>query len=153
MMKASGHGRKIRRVKAGGCPENPEKGACPMVGGDLTEYEKRLAADHERHWRALTSFKHRECRRRKCRRDGACTGPMRIAPCFAGRVKAQQAIGLSGKACAGLPICLARFPPEHVADLEAAMDAFRADLQSGLPLPLPKLDRCREQTPQTPPDP
>lgn len=124
-----------------------------MKQQDSTEYEKRLAADHERYWRALMSFRHHKCHRRKCHRDGACTGPMRIAPCLVGRVKAQQAIGLSGKACASLPLCFAAFPPGQVADLEKAMDDFRADLQKGLPLPFPKLDRCREQTPQLFPDP
>lgn len=116
----------------------------------FTEYEKRLAADHERHWRALASLIHPRCPRRKCHRDGACSGPMRIAPCLAGRVKAQQAIGLSGKACASLPRCLADFPPALSSQLETMMEDFRADLQKGMTLPFPKLDRCREQTPQDP---
>ncbi|MDQ0321580.1 hypothetical protein QO002_003718 [Pararhizobium capsulatum DSM 1112] len=122
-----------------------------MTTEDFTEYERRLAIDHERQWRALMSKIYLCCERRKCRRDHACTGPMHIAPCLAGRVKTQQAIGLSGKACARLPRCLAFMPAPGFAEMEKIMDEFRGCLTEKSRLP--RLDRCREQTPQSPPDP
>jgi hypothetical protein len=132
-----------------------ENGAHSMTIKDFTEYEKRLAADHERLWRGYLTevVAVHLCKRRKCRRDGACTGPMRIAPSQASRVRAQREIGLSGKACASLPLCVANIPGEEFGVVEKYMDEFHRLLRENPGYRLPRLDRCREQTPQLFPDP
>jgi hypothetical protein len=40
-----------------------------------------------------------------------CIGPMLASPHQAGAVRAQREIGLSGKACAELPVCIANAEP------------------------------------------
>jgi len=126
-----------------------------MTIKDLTAYEKRLAADHEKLWRGfLTDYVDGiGCARRKCRRDKACTGPMIVAPSQASRVPAQRELGLSGNACARLPLCMAVIPADAFAPVEKLMEDFHRYLQDNPGYRLPRLDRCREQTPQTPPDP
>ena len=114
---------------------------------EFTAYEKRRAIDHERQWRALLSHLDIVCWRRKCRRDGVCTGPMLDAPCLAAQMKAQQALGLSGRACAKLPLCVASASPRDFAELESLMDTFHQGLIDGTGFRLLRLDRCRPHAP------
>jgi hypothetical protein len=81
-----------------------------MAGHDYSEYEKRRARAHEETWRyaaMLVNIADRHCHYRRCRRLQACIGPMQASDHQLGMVKAQKEIGLSGTACAKLPICMA----------------------------------------------
>jgi hypothetical protein len=80
---------------------------------DTTSFEdqdRRLAAQHEETCRlaAITcALATGRCRIRKCRRNGVCSGPMLRSPRQDLRVRLQKEIGLSGNACATLPVCIA----------------------------------------------
>jgi hypothetical protein len=79
-------------------------------GIKMDAYEKERAAHHERTCRAAATVilsPYVTCRIRKCRRDGKCTGPTLPSGRQMGQIRAQKALGLSGNACARLPICIA----------------------------------------------
>jgi len=80
-----------------------------MEKRDFSDYETCRAADHEEIHRllGLACLTGGLCRRRACRRKAACSGPMLPSRHQQSAVRAQQALGLSGKACATLPSCLA----------------------------------------------
>ncbi|MDR6819615.1 hypothetical protein J2X76_004807 [Neorhizobium sp. 2083] len=81
-----------------------------MNDPDFSEYEKLRAEQHEELCRAASSLMRvdlRLCRLRSCRRKRVCSGPMLPSPHQAWAVRAHEEIGLSGKACAKLPLCIA----------------------------------------------
>ncbi|KGD87741.1 MULTISPECIES: hypothetical protein [Rhizobium/Agrobacterium group] len=81
---------------------------------DFSNYEKRRAEQHEELCRAaatLFCISDRICHLRVCRRYRICVGPMLPSPHQAWAVRAQREIGLSGKACAELPLCIANQEP------------------------------------------
>ncbi|TCV70996.1 hypothetical protein EDE05_10723 [Neorhizobium sp. R1-B] len=112
---------------------------------DFSEYEKRRAEQHEKLCRAtalLMCLDHRICHLRACYRKRMCSGPMRPSPHQAGAVRAQREIGLSGKACAELPFCVANM----AAQLFGRYSKLRSDLQQ-VAIDVPELDllqACRE---------
>jgi hypothetical protein len=76
---------------------------------DFDAYEKERSAHHEARCRVAATMlltPYFACRIRKCRRDCKCTGPAVPSERQMGHVRAQQALGLSGFACASLPICI-----------------------------------------------
>ncbi|KKX27872.1 hypothetical protein YH62_21910 [Rhizobium sp. LC145] len=75
------------------------------------------------------------CRLRSCRRRRVCGGPMQPSPHQALAVRAQREIGLSGKACADLPVCIANQKP-WVFDIYKKL---MADLLQ-IKLDIPKMD-------------
>jgi hypothetical protein len=89
-----------------------------MAERDYSEYEKRRARDHEDTWRyaaMLINIPDRHCHYRLCRRHQACYGPMLTSNHQLGMVQAQKEIGLSGAACASLPMCVANATADHYA--------------------------------------
>lgn len=87
-----------------------------MDKSDLSDYEKLRAEQHEELCRATASIGflgNGFCRLRACRRRRVCSGPMLPSAHQIGKVRAQQEIGLSGKACADLPLCIANREPEY----------------------------------------
>ncbi|AYD02674.1 hypothetical protein [Neorhizobium sp. NCHU2750] len=93
-----------------------------MARPDYTEYEKRRAEHHETAWRfaaTLNNIRNRHCRLRLCRRLQSCSGPMLPSEHQRGAIRAQQEIGLTGKACATLPLCMAATSAEHYASTRA----------------------------------
>jgi hypothetical protein len=87
-----------------------------MANRDYSEYEKRRAEDHEDAWRfaaTLVNISDRHCHYRVCRRYQICQGPMLPSDHQRGVVHAQKEIGLSGTACASLPMCMANASAEH----------------------------------------
>ena len=89
-----------------------------MEDRDFSEYEKRRAEDHEKAWRyasTLVNIRSRHCRYRHCRRIQICCGPMRPSVHQHGVIRAHLEIGLSGTACADLPLCMANATAERYA--------------------------------------
>lgn len=83
---------------------------------DLSDYEKLRAEQHEELCRATASIGflgNGFCHLRACRRRRVCSGPMLPSAHQIWKVRAQQEIGLSGKACADLPLCIANREPQH----------------------------------------
>ncbi|WP_131818952.1 hypothetical protein [Rhizobium sp. LCM 4573] len=69
------------------------------------------------------------CRLRQCRRRlRVCSGPMQPSPHQIWKGHAQKEIGLSGKACADLPICMAHQRPEYYQIYRQAMEEVQ-DMQ------------------------
>jgi hypothetical protein len=82
----------------------------------LSDYERFRAEQHEELCRATASIGFLDsgfCRLRACRRRGVCSGPMIPSAHQLWKVRAQREIGLSGKACADLPLCIANREPQH----------------------------------------
>jgi hypothetical protein len=101
-----------------------------MAGRDYSEYEQRRAYDHEINWRfaaTAVNVPQRICRYRQCRRFGACIGPMLPSHHQSGAVRAQQAIGLSGKACADLPLCMTDATAQHYAHMCRVSEQLQED--------------------------
>ncbi|MFB9952797.1 hypothetical protein ACFFP0_28460, partial [Rhizobium puerariae] len=99
-----------------------------MSKADFSEYEKRRAEQHEELCRATSSLmciRGRICRLRTCRRRRVCCGPMLPSPHQAWAVRAQREIGLSGKACAELPFCVANQAPRIFEGYKRVMDGLR----------------------------
>ncbi len=99
-----------------------------MSQQDFAEYEERRRADHIEICRATATSLYihtRLCNLRECRRKRICSGPMVPSQHQAWTVRAQQEIGLSGKACADLPLCIARKSKEAFAIYMTVMGAFR----------------------------
>ncbi|CAN7502919.1 hypothetical protein [Neorhizobium sp. LjRoot104] len=95
---------------------------------DLSEYEALRAEQHEELCRlaaTLALITHRVCRLRACRRRRVCSGPMMASPHQAGKVRAQREIGLSGHACANLPICIAHREPEYYEIFRQTTESVR----------------------------
>ena len=109
---------------------------------DFSDYEKLRAEQHEELCRAAASICFLDsgvCRLRACRRLRVCSGPMLPSAHQIRKVRAQQEIGLSGKACADLPLCIANREPKYyelfkqtmqklqqIAIDEPNLDVFRA---------------------------
>ncbi len=96
-----------------------------MSRTDFSEYEQRRAEFHESNWRLVASLfniRSRECRFRQCRRLQCCVGPMLPSEHQRFQVRAQREIGLSGNACAKLPLCTAQMTERQYAPLRAAVD-------------------------------
>ena len=90
------------------------KGRCGVQNSDFSDSEKLRAEQHEELCRAASSLiciSDDLCHLRSCRRRRVCSGPMQPSPHQAGAVRAQREIGLSGKACAELPLCIANQEP------------------------------------------
>ena len=88
-----------------------------MTSRDYSEYERQRAEMHEVNWRlaaTLVNIRSRYCRYRFCRRAQCCSGPMQPSEHQKGMVRAQKEIGLSGTACADLPMCMANAPPNSI---------------------------------------
>ena len=68
-----------------------------MPKQDFSNYEKRLAIDHEQRCRTILSvhFAWKVCKIRKCGRDQVCTGPMLVSAHQDRKVRIQREIGLS----------------------------------------------------------
>ena len=99
-----------------------------MEQPDFGEYEKRRASEHEQMCRITASLCHINsgfCRLRVCRRRSACSGAMVPSPHQAWTVRAQREIGLSGRACADLPLCIAHREPEYYELFKRTLDEFR----------------------------
>jgi len=89
-----------------------------MKGQEFTEYEKRRAEAHEEAWRlaaTLVNIRSRHCRYRMCRRYQFCNGAMLPSPHQQGVIRAHKEIGLSGTACANLPMCMANATADYYA--------------------------------------
>jgi len=83
---------------------------------DLSDYESLRYEQHEGLWRltaTLACISHRVCRLRACRRRRVCSGPMMPSAHQAWKVRAQQEIGLSGRSCADLPLCIANLESDY----------------------------------------
>lgn len=83
---------------------------------NFSDYEKLRAEQHEELCRATASICFMGtgfCHLRACGRLGFCSGPMLPSAHQLWKVRAQQEIGLSGKACAELPLCIANREPQH----------------------------------------
>ncbi len=96
-----------------------------MKGQDFTEYEKRRAEAHEEAWRlaaTLVNIRSRHCRYRMCRRYQFCNGAMLPSPHQQGVIRAHKEIGLSGTACADLPMCMANATADRYAYLCRVME-------------------------------
>ena len=92
---------------------------------DFSDYEQRRAEQHEELCRAASSLiciSERFCHLRSCRRRRVCSGPMLPSPHQALAVRAQREIGLSGKACAELPLCVANQEPWVLKHYKQLMD-------------------------------
>lgn len=128
-----------------------------MPKQDFTDYEQRLAADHEHQCRALLTIHlaWTVCSIRKCRRDRACSGPMLVSTHQRGKVRVQKEIGLSGHACAGLPACMARASDAAFETFETIRGEWQAYQLAHPQDRLPKFDRCLKagRSPQAPPGP
>ncbi|WP_117196104.1 hypothetical protein [Rhizobium terrae] len=99
-----------------------------MHGPDFDDYEKLRAEQHEELCRLTSSLApviHGLCRLRACRRKGTCSGPMVPSPHQALKVRAHQEIGLSGRACADLPLCIANQAPDYYEVYRTAMEDVR----------------------------
>ncbi|WP_150132718.1 hypothetical protein [Neorhizobium sp. SOG26] len=99
-----------------------------MSQQELTEYEERRRADHIEICRATATslcIRNRLCNLRECRRKRVCSGPMVASPHQAWTVRAQQEVGLSGKACADLPLCIAHKSRETFAIYMTVMGTYR----------------------------
>ena len=99
-----------------------------MDNPDFSDYEKRRAEQHEELCRAASSLvciSDGLCHLRSCRRRRVCGGRMLPSPHQALAVRAQREIGLSGKACAELPLCIANQKPGVFEIYKKAMDLLR----------------------------
>ncbi len=104
-----------------------------MKGQDFSEYEKRRAETHEEAWRlaaTLTNIRSRHCRYRMCRRHQFCEGPMQSSDHQRGVIRAHKEIGLSGTACAGLPMCMANATADYYAFVRGVSEKL-TDLRNG----------------------
>jgi hypothetical protein len=93
---------------------------------DFSDYEKLRAEQHEGLCRATASISflgNGFCRLRACGRRRVCSGPMLPSAHQIWKVRAQREIGLSGKACADLPLCIANREPQYY-------ELFKQTLQS-----------------------
>lgn len=96
-----------------------------MKGQDFTEYEKRRAEKHEAEWRlaaTLVNIRSRHCHHRICRREQFCCGAMSPSPHQSGVIRAHKEIGLSGTACADLPMCMANATADRYAHLRSVLE-------------------------------
>lgn len=96
-----------------------------MKGQDFTEYENRRAEAHEEAWRLAATFvniRSRHCRYRMCRREQFCCGAMLPSPHQSGVIRAHKEIGLSGTACANLPMCMANATADRYAYLRRVLE-------------------------------
>jgi hypothetical protein len=114
-----------------------------MPKQDFSDYEKRIAIDHERQCRSVLSTHSvwQDCSVRKCRRDGACTGEMLVSIHQDRKIRVQREIGLSGKACAKLPRCIATADASVFAAFTLCLDDLQKDLIAHPDEKLPKFDR------------
>ncbi|WP_313604807.1 hypothetical protein [Rhizobium sp.] len=96
-----------------------------MKRTDFSEYEKRRAQDHEEAWRlsaTLENIHSRHCHYRMCRRSQFCSGPMLPSEHQRSVISAQKEIGLSGMACARLPMCMANATLDRYAYVRGALE-------------------------------
>jgi hypothetical protein len=96
-----------------------------MTRSNFSEYEKRRAENHELEWRlaCLSANIHsHHCHLRLCRRLQACSGPMLPSDHQRGQIRAQQEIGLTGRACATLPLCMKNATAERYAIVRGASE-------------------------------
>ena len=104
-----------------------------MSKQDFSEYEKHRAQQHEELCRLAATLIHIRtgfCRRRVCRRRRICSEPMLPSPHQKWTVRAQQEIGLSGKACSDLPACIANCEPEFFELYRNAQDFVREEMSA-----------------------
>jgi len=102
---------------------------------DFSEYEKRRAQQHEEICRLASTLGHIStgfCRLRACRRRRVCSGPMLPSPHQKWTVRAQQEIGLSGRACSDLPACIAHREPVYY-ELHKKMQDYVREAQEEAP--------------------
>jgi hypothetical protein len=99
-----------------------------MAGGDYSEYEKRRAESHELAWRLaamLVNIRSRHCRYRLCRRHETCDGPMLPSDHQLGTVRFHKDVGMSGTACANLPMCMANATAERYAYVKGVCEKLK----------------------------
>ncbi len=110
---------------------------------DIEAYEKRRMDWHERKWRlaALKAMGFIVCPIRKCRRDLGCSGPMVPSERQRRAVEALKAIGLSGKAVACLPLCVAHADDADFERCQQVIEAIGRALDADPSLTLPRHDR------------
>ena len=83
---------------------------------DMSRIEALRAAQHEelcRQAATLVFIPERRCRFRQCWRRGVCSGAMVPSSHQARQMEVQRMLGLSGRACASLPVCVARLDGEQ----------------------------------------
>ena len=112
-------------------------------GIDIRAYEKRRMDWHERKMRlaAEIALGFIFCPIRKCRRDLGCSGPMVPSERQGRAVEAQKAVGLSGKAVACLPLCIANADDAAHERCQQALETIRRVLSAKPPLKLPRHER------------
>ena len=101
------------------------------MASDMTEYEKLRAQLHEelcRQTATLVHIRRKICRLRACRRRGICSGPMASSPHQAGQVGVQRMLGLTGTACAQLPICAANLDPKRYDAFKRAKEGVERSM-------------------------
>ncbi len=101
------------------------------MASDMTEYEQMRAQLHEelcRQTATLVHIRRKICRLRACRRRGICSGQMAPSPHQAGQVEAQRMLGLSGLACAQLPLCTANLDPRFYEAFKRAKEELERDM-------------------------
>ncbi|PZM09443.1 hypothetical protein [Rhizobium tubonense] len=111
---------------------------------DFSAYEKERAAHHEARCRVAATMlltPYFACRIRKCRRDGKCTGPAIPSERQMGHVRAQQALGLSGRACVNLPLCIILGDDRLFAAFQAEIKRI-SEMREGRPLKGVHFDRA-----------
>ena len=110
---------------------------------DVEAYEKRRMDWHERKWRlaALKAMGFVFCPVRKCRRGLGCSGPMVPSERQCRAVEAQKAIGLSGKAVACLPLCVANADDDAFERCRQVVEAISRVLEADPSITLPRHDR------------
>ena len=112
-------------------------------GIDIDAYEKLSMDWHERKWRlaAEKAMGFIFCPIRKCRRDLGCSGPMVPSERQRRAVEAQKAIGLSGRAVACLPLCVASADDDTHQRCQQVLEAISRALEARPQPRLPRYDR------------
>ncbi len=104
-----------------------------MKDPDFSDYEKRRGQKHEEAWRlaaTLVNIRSCHCRYRICRRHQCCCGPMQPSDHQRSVIRAHKEIGLSGTACAALPMCMANATADRYAYLRRVIDKLN-ELRDG----------------------
>jgi hypothetical protein len=117
-----------------------------MTQPDFSEYEQRRAENHELEWRIvamLINIRSRRCRFRICRRNQLCYGTMLPSDHQRWQVRVQKDLGLTGAACADLPMCMANATADHYAQAreihEKLMEVRGKELSDCTPWELERL--------------
>lgn len=112
-------------------------------GNDIDADEVLRMDRHERKWRlaAGKTMGFIFCPIRKCRRDLGCSGPMVPSERQHRAVEAQKATGLSGRAVACLPLCVAGADDAAFERCRQVVEAISRVLEADPSITLPRHDR------------